>query len=183
MNAFQEKLLKAVKGNVTLEPLPDLTPSDLWYDPNGAKIKPVDPKSLKKVRNPLPIPTICPHCAGNVKLMSNSVIYNGNEYGKWPYTYICQRPSCRAYVGVHPGTFIPLGTLATAPMRDARKEAKLSFNPLWEDGGPMTRTQAYAWLAEQLGIKNKEECHIGWFDVETCKRVVQVCDDYLGFND
>lgn len=179
MNAFQQKLLQAVKGNVMLEPIPSITAADLWYDEDGFQMPKADPKSLKRVNNPLPIPSICPHCAGNVKLMSNSVIYNGTEYGKWPYTYICQRDGCRAYVGVHPGTFIPLGTLATAPIRDARKKAKAAFNPLWEDGG-MSRTGAYTWLATALGLKNKEECHIGWFDIETCRRVVELCNAYRG---
>lgn len=178
MNAFQEKLLKAVQGNVMLEPLPALNGRDLWYDVDGDEAPREDPKSLKKVRNPLPAPAICTHCASNVKLMSNSVIYNGTEYGNWPYTYICQGDGCRAYVGCHPNTFIPLGTLATAPIRDARKKAKAAFNPLWEDGG-MSRSAAYSWLAAQLGLRDKETCHIGWFDVETCRRVVEVCNAYL----
>ena len=178
MNTFQEKLLKAVKGNVILEPLPDITPAQLWHDEDGFEMPKADPKALKRVNNPLPAPAICPHCAGNVKLMSNSVIYNGTEYGKWPYTYICQREGCRAYVGCHPNTFIPLGTLATAPIRDARKKAKAAFNPLWESG-QMSRSAAYAWLATQLGLKDKETCHIGWFDVATCNRVVEICNTYL----
>ena len=63
-------------------------------------------------------------------------------------------------------------------MRDARRKAKDAFNLMWQDNYPFTRTNAYRWLAQQLGIENPEECHIGWFDVATCQRVVQVCNEY-----
>lgn len=190
MNSFQEKLQKAVSGSpnlaTSLPPLPTygkVKPEDVWYDAEDETIPRVSKSAIQRVRNPLPVPVCCPHCGSNVKLMSNAAIYNGTEYGKWPYAYICWGNGCRAYVGCHPNTFIPLGTLANAPMRDARKKAKASFNPLWENDGPMKRTEAYQWLARQLGIKNYEECHIGWFDIQTCQRVVEVCDTYLGVND
>jgi hypothetical protein len=184
MNNFQEKLMRAISGHSDIDRIGPKTailainPEELWYDADDVDFPKVDPKAIKRVANPLPVPAMCPHCAGRIRLMSNAVIYNGKEYGKWPYTYICQKAGCRAYVGCHPNTFIPLGTLATAPMRDARKKAKAAFNPLWESG-QMTRSQAYTWLATQLGIKNKEECHIGWFDVEQCRRVVQVCNQHM----
>ncbi len=76
--------------------------------------------------------------------------------------------------GMHPFTNIPLGTLADAPTRQARTRAKEVFNPIWQSQR-MTRSEAYSWLAGQLGIANVEECHIGWFDVQTCQRVVVVC--------
>ena len=181
MNAFQEKLRSALQGNLDLQYLEELKPEDVWdAGPEGdIPLPQTSKKSIGKVLNPLPIPSICPHCAGNVKLQSNSVIYHGKEYGKWPYTYRCQRSSCHAYVGVHPHTFIPMGTLATAPMRDARKKAKAAFEPLY-NGGPFSRTDAYKWLAGQLGIRNYEECHIGWFDVATCNRVIIACQNYQG---
>ena len=37
------------------------------------------------------------------------------------------------------------------------------------------RKAAYRWLSKQLGISAKI-CHIGMFDVETCKRVVEICE-------
>ena len=76
-------------------------------------------------------------------------------------------------MGLHPFTGIPLGTLATPEMRDARKRAKAAFNPLWQ-GGRMSRSDAYAWLAGQMGIADVNECHIGWFDVGQCERVIAV---------
>jgi hypothetical protein len=38
----------------------------------------------------------------------------------------------------------------------------------------MSRKEAYAWLAKALGIKNVGDCHIGWFDIAMCERVVKV---------
>ncbi|MCY1246148.1 zinc-finger-containing domain protein [compost metagenome] len=78
---------------------------------------------------------------------------------------------CDSYVGLHPFTGIPLGTLATPEMRRARSAAKDAFNPLWQDGA-MTRSEAYAWLARALGIADVEQCHIAWFDVAQCAAVV-----------
>jgi hypothetical protein len=129
-------------------------------------------KAVKRVKNPLPAPTTCQHCGGGVELVSNAEIY-GRPYGEWPWAFLCR--DCRAYVGLHPLTGIPLGTLADAPTRRARSQAKAAFNPIWKRG-VMTRSEAYAWLAAQLGIAKPEECHIGWFDVAQCERVVEVCE-------
>ncbi len=47
------------------------------------------------------------------------------------------------------------------------------FDPLWRDK-KMKRKAAYTWLADQLGI-HVNDCHIGMFDVDMCRRVVEVC--------
>jgi len=125
--------------------------------------------AIARVKNALPAPTICPHCAGKVEIAKNSEIY-GREYGEWPWAYLCR--GCCAYVGMHPFTAIPLGTLADEPTRDARKRAKAAFNPLWESRR-MTRSEAYSWLASQLDIA-VGACHVGWFDVATCERVIKI---------
>jgi len=142
-----------------------------------APIPPLNPsrRATARVTNPLPVPTICPYCNGPVQLVSNRVIY-GREYGEWPWAYRCCDTDCDSYVGLHPFTAIPLGTLANAATRNARKRAKAVFNPMWQNG-TMTRNDAYAWLAAQLGIANKDECHIGWFDVDRCMTVVEVCNN------
>jgi hypothetical protein len=81
--------------------------------------------------------------------------------------------SCIAWVGCHPDTDNPLGRLANAELRRARFEAHAAFDPMWK-GAVTTRTQAYTWLADQLGIP-AERCHIGSFDVALCRRVVEIC--------
>lgn len=130
-------------------------------------------RATMRVTNPLPVPTVCPYCQGAVRCVSNSLIY-GREYGDWPYAYRCSTDGCGAYVGLHPFTNIPLGTLANAELREARKEAKAAFNPIWQ--GQMTsRSDAYAWLADALRIP-AAECHFGWFDVERCLVAKAVCE-------
>lgn len=132
-------------------------------------------KAIARVSNPLPAPTCCPYCKSAVGLVNNSAIY-GRSYGDWPWAYLCENVECYAYVGVHPRTAIPLGTLADAELREARKKAKAAFNPLWQgDGAKYSRKQAYAWLAGELGIVDAGTCHVGWFDIAMCGRVVAVC--------
>ncbi|MDN7995948.1 DUF3268 family zinc-finger domain-containing protein [Burkholderia multivorans] len=118
-------------------------------------------QTTKTPRNPLRSATACVKnsltarrhartTAAPVDIVNNSAIY-GREYGEWPWAFLCR--SCRAYVGLHPFTAIPLGTLADGPTREARKRAKAAFNPIWQSGA-MSRTDAYVWLARQLGIDN-----------------------------
>lgn len=128
-----------------------------------------------KVSNPLPVPEHCPNCGSPVGLVENDAIY-GTHYGEWPWAYRCTDDVCDSHVGLHPFTSIPLGTLADAPTRAARREAKQIFNLTWRR--EMTRTEAYKWLAGRLGIANSEECHIGWFSVEQCAQVVEVCRNH-----
>jgi hypothetical protein len=126
-------------------------------------------RATARVTDSLPVPKCCPHCGGEVWIGSNSHIY-GREYGEWPWVVMCR--SCDAYVGLHPFTGIPLGTLATHQIRQARKAAKAAFNPLWESGG-MTRSEAYSWLAHALQIP-VNECHIGWLDAAQCYNAIRL---------
>lgn len=129
-------------------------------------------KSIRRVANPLQAPTECPYCnSGEVVLVSNSEIY-GKEYGDWPYTYLCK--CCKAYVGVHPGTDIPLGTLANKTLREARKTAKAKFFAVQKYHG-WSRTQAYQWLANAMGLP-RAETHFGWFNEESCDKATALCN-------
>jgi len=129
-------------------------------------------KAMKRVPQPhRPIPTECPHCAGRVECVKNSEIYNGMEYGDWPWAYLCRNQECGAYVGLHPFTSIPLGTLATFEIREARKVAKGHFMKLhWPSHAKApfkTRTEAYVWLREAMGL-SAEDCHFALFNVKQC---------------
>lgn len=124
-------------------------------------------RATARVLDKLPLPTHCRLCGSECKVVNNSAIY-GKSFGDWPWAVLCT--GCGAYVGLHPFTAIPLGTLALGPLREARKAAKRLFNPLWRDGA-MTRTQAYTWLAGQLKIP-VSECHIGWFDEAECNAAI-----------
>lgn len=51
-------------------------------------------------------------------------------------------------------------------------ETHALFDPVWKSG-KMTRTEAYTRLAKKLELP-KGKCHIGMFDVEDCKRVIEL---------
>lgn len=114
---------------------------------------------------------VCPYCDRPALLVTGKVIYR-HRMDLWlKRFYAC--PPCDAYVGCHLDTLQPLGRLANAELRAAKMRAHAAFDGLWRDG-EMKRSAAYDWLAQRLGIKRRD-CHIGAFDVETCRRVVEVC--------
>lgn len=84
--------------------------------------------------------------------------------------------NCGAYVGCHKGTIKPLGTLANEELRGLRNQAHSSFDPIWQTR-KMKRRQAYKWLAEKLGISEKD-CHIAKFNKEKCLKVIQICESW-----
>lgn len=112
---------------------------------------------------------ICTNCGGTATYTTNAAVY-GREYGAWPFIWLC--PVCGCYVGTHPGTNEPLGTLADAETRRARKLAHAALDPLWRDG-QMTRSAAYAWLAQQMDLE-ADVCHIGLFTKAQCAQVVRL---------
>lgn len=117
-----------------------------------------------------PIPKECRYCGGEVIYVSNKEIY-GKEYGADRGSNMCYLcVSCKASIGVHPYTDIPLGIMADDNLKTLKKEAHALFDPIWKNG-QMTRTEAYRWLAKKLGIPERE-CHIGWFDEEMLMRVI-----------
>lgn len=131
----------------------------------------ISKRAVKRVTNELPPPDLCPYCAGGVELVENSEIYGGRTFGKWPYAYLC-RP-CNAYVGLHPDTDIPLGTLANVELREARKVHKGTFHRMMEAEN-LSRGSAYKWLAEAMQI-DTGACHFGWFNLEQCALAGQLC--------
>lgn len=135
----------------------------------------VSRRALKRVKDALPIPQFCRYCHSAVKLVNNIEIYRRRSYGDWPYAYLCS--GCRAYVGLHPDTDLPLGTLADKPTRDARNDCKKTFERIFKEHH-MTRKEAYGWLAEQLGL-SVEDCHFGLFEADQCHKAWQVSTLYL----
>lgn len=132
-------------------------------------------RALRRVKNPIPLPEVCQFCGGTPRIVGHEEIYSGRRYGEWPYAVACD--FCDAYVGLHPHTDIPLGTLADKATRDARKAGKAAFFALQELRG-WSRREAYEWLAGQLEIP-VSDCHWGWFDAETAHQAEQVCEQEL----
>ena len=101
---------------------------------------------------------LCPVCGGGVKRVSETDIYRREYTGK--EMVACEYyPSCDTYVGTHKDSGLPLGRLAGWVDRMKKKKAHKFFDPLWKEGH-MTRPEAYAELAEYLGVP-PEYCHMG----------------------
>lgn len=114
---------------------------------------------------------ICDYCGKAAKLVGGTALYPHRPDLARLQFWQCE--PCSAHVGCHKGTTTPLGRLADKDLREAKQQAHSLFDPIWKDGRK-TRSDAYSWLALKLGIK-RSECHIGLFNVETCGKVVQIC--------
>jgi hypothetical protein len=114
-------------------------------------------------------PPSCPYCKKTAVLIRGNVLYQHRDYLHKLFFWICN--PCNAYVGCHKksrhsdGT-VPLGRLANAHLRALRSKAHESFDLLW-DGGPLTRSEAYAWLRQKMNLP-AELAHIGMFDDAQC---------------
>lgn len=136
------------------------------YTRDGRRIN--DPEAVARVRDSLPVPTTCRFCSGHVELVNNAKFYGGREFG-WPFAYACC--ACGARVGCHPGTDIPLGTLADKATMQARRAAHAAFDPLWQNKGAGARKRAYQALSKAMG---KHAAHISWMDADECLTVVSL---------
>lgn len=114
----------------------------------------------------------CQYCLEDADLVTGDVIYPHLPYLHHKKFYRCV--PCKAHVGCHPNSDRPLGRLANAELRRWKQAAHSVFDPLWKSGG-MKRSEAYKWLADMLCI-HKKQCHIGSFDIDMCKRVIEHCE-------
>lgn len=114
----------------------------------------------------------CDYCGKPARLVTGLVIYPHRPDLSHLRFWMCD--PCSAYVGCHKNSdrHVPLGRLANAELRTWKQQAHSNFDPLWKSG-EMSRRDAYTWLADQMKLDFKK-CHIGMFNVEQCKRVVQI---------
>lgn len=120
---------------------------------------------------------VCPYCKAPAQFVGGDKIYPHRPALFEKRFYLCE--PCGAYVGCHAGGDKPLGRLANAELRRMKVLTHDAFDPLWK-GGDRTRRQAYDWLSRRLGIPISK-CHIGEFDVDTCRRVIELCRSAAGF--
>lgn len=119
-----------------------------------------------------PDPTDCPECGAPMILRTTTkYAYPNGDPRKF---YGCTRyPDCKGTRPAHPdGT--PYGIPGDAETKAARKRAHQAFDPLWQSG-TYTRTEAYYWLAQQLG---QDSIHISECDVEMCEAIVALCEQH-----
>lgn len=112
---------------------------------------------------------ICPYCVSKAKLVTGLEVYPRirSSHSKWYY----KCPNCDAYVGCHPKTQMPLGTLADAELRTLRSKVHKKFDPIWK-AKKVSRRQAYQKLARALNL-DLNKCHIGMFNIEQCNEALE----------
>lgn len=135
------------------------------------KITRQPPPRKPMARSSAAIHVFCDYCGQPAKLVNGDEIYQHRKDLHHKKFWDCI--SCDAWVGCHPNSIRPLGRLANATLRKAKKMAHESFDKLWRNGG-MTRSRAYAWLAERMELP-EERCHIGMFDEYQCAEVLIHC--------
>lgn len=112
----------------------------------------------------------CPYCGAPVVLRSADGIYYDNSRGTM--LYVCSRyPECDAYVRVHQGTNVPVGTMANRRLRELRKQAHHEFDKLYKSG-VMSKQEAYYWLAYMISAP-LSLAHIGYLGEYYCEVVIK----------
>lgn len=112
----------------------------------------------------------CPYCGSPVVFRSADGIYYDNS--REVMLYVCSKyPECDAYVRVHVGTKIPVGTLANHELRTLRRMAHRYFNQLYLSG-IMSKRDAYRWLGDLIGAP-QSEAHIGYLGEYYCGQVIE----------
>lgn len=112
----------------------------------------------------------CPYCGSPAILRSADGIYRDNN--KNTMLYVCKNyPECDAYVRVHTGTTIPVGSLANHELRTLRRTAHQYFDQLYLSG-MMSKQDAYQWLADLLSAP-LSKAHIGYLGEYYCKVVIE----------
>lgn len=115
-------------------------------------------------------PVRCPYCGSPVELRSADGIYQDNRRDTW--LYVCRNyPQCDAYVRVHAGTDIPVGTMADRKLRALRTEAHRYFDRLYKSGY-MSKQEAYGWLAGIISAP-LSQAHIGYLGEYYCQVVIE----------
>jgi hypothetical protein len=119
----------------------------------------------------------CPYCGNKTEYVDSAIVY-GVSYGM---IYYCE--PCYAWVGTHKGSDIALGRLANAELRELKKQAHSAFDVLWkfENQKNKARNKAYAMLSKKMNLP-PELTHIGMFDVEQCKKVIEICQIRLNYD-
>ena len=121
----------------------------------------------------------CPYCGSTAILKDASYVYGPNAYsGK---VYVCSHyPACDSYVGVHPGTRLPKGTLANRALRKKRIRAHQVFDQIWKQE-ILSKPDAYRWLADKFCLETRQ-AHIGKFSDYMCDQLIKEASRVLRNN-
>ncbi|WEM34393.1 zinc-finger-containing protein [Xanthomonas phage X1] len=117
----------------------------------------------------------CPYCKKEATLETGETIYPHRPDLYTLYFWACMK--CKAWVGCHGTSQVPMGRLANAASRKLKSKAHSFFDPIWKTGY-MTRTRAYAWLQGMTGL-SADDCHMGMMDDEMLRKVAKMCRQFL----
>lgn len=114
----------------------------------------------------------CDYCSRPAELVGGQTIYPHRPDLFDLKFWLCT--PCNAYVGCHKTSpnHAPLGRLADPELRKWKQLAHAAFDPPWK-AGAVKRSHAYIWLSVKMGIP-LNDCHIGRFNVDQCRRVVEI---------
>lgn len=121
---------------------------------------------------------LCPYCNHPSSIVLGSFLHPLNQHVASKKFHYCER--CQAWVGCHGRSKRPLGRISDSLLRRSKQTAHAAFDPIWKSGH-LSRTQAYEWLAQQMGLP-VHRCHIGYFDVDQCRKVEAISDAYRKSN-
>lgn len=123
----------------------------------------------------------CPYCKQSANKVPGNVIYPHRPDLAEKQFWLCT--PCDAYVGIDELSGRPLGRLADAPLRAAKRQAHEAFDPLWRFG-QVPRRKAYLILAWLLQM-DPARTHIGLMNIKECMKVVELCSgrDPLNLDD
>lgn len=116
----------------------------------------------------------CPYCGAPAVRRRGRNLFREQALDPEALYYVCSRyPVCNAYVSTHKASHLPMGTLADPALRRKRIAAHHAFDRLWLEG-PLTKKEAYRWLAGALGIPDAQ-AHIACFSHHQCDKVIELC--------
>lgn len=132
----------------------------------------------KKKKKKQPIQIRCPYCGRPALFRPASAIYGDKCIDKESFVYVCSGypNQCDAYVSAHAHNLRPKGFMADKELRHQRVLAHRALDSIWENGW-MTRNETYAWLANKMGLREKE-MHIGYFSYYYCQEVIRICGEF-----
>lgn len=131
-------------------------------------------------RNWLRNPPTCPYCHACAQLVTGDVIYPDVVVASVADRMYWHCAPCDAYVGTHRNSqrAAPFGTLANKELRGMRRKVHALLDPLWRSE-EMTRSEAYAWLGDRLGIP-PHRAHVGYFGEPECMTAILALEARAG---
>lgn len=119
----------------------------------------------------------CPYCNSSAIQVTGREIYPQRSDLYSRAFWCCSNGHPPAYVGCHPGTNRPLGTLADGLLREIRSQTHVLYDRLWQEQH-FTRSQCYALLSAHLKLP-LDQTHIAMFDAAQCRSTMRFARDIL----